>query len=231
VQRLTAAAGDQLLSVVLYGAAAREDADTDRADLLIVLRELSLSAIDAVGEPVRWWLARGQPMPRLFSPSFAREAADVFPIEFLDISAHRVVLHGDDLLADMPIDRAHVRLQCERELREKLMRLEEGYIEAAGNARKLERLLTESYRAFVAVFGGCLYLASDAVPGDDAAVVAAFCELAGLDVEPFTQIHALAHGRALPDPAARVFSRYHEQLMKAVDGVDRFENREKGDTQ
>ena len=74
-------------------------------------------------------------MPRFFTTELMNQSSDVFPIEFLDIRTTHVILHGTDPLADLEIRRDHLRLQCERELREKLMRLREGYVEAHGRDR------------------------------------------------------------------------------------------------
>jgi len=76
-------------------------------------------------------------------------------------------------------------LWCERELREKMMRLREAYVEHHGSARELRRLLVTSYTTFVALFRGCLHLLGGEVPLHNDEVVSAFCERAGLDPEPF----------------------------------------------
>ena len=58
------------------------------------------------------------------------ESADVFPIEFLDIQRSHVLLHGDNPLTGVEIHGVHLRLQCERELREKMVGVLEGRLRA-----------------------------------------------------------------------------------------------------
>jgi hypothetical protein len=223
VQRLAAAAGAELESVVLYGPAARGDAHPGKQyHLIVVVAELSAASLALLSGPIRWWLDRGQPMPRLFSTAFIAASADVFPMELLDIAQHRAVLHGRDPFADLVVDTSHLRLQCERELREKMMRLCEGYAETCDRRRELEQLLVASYIDFADVFRGCLYLSGDAPPARSAEVVTRFCERAGIDPEPFRAIERLASGER-QDPAA-LFARYHAELSRAIAAVDHFTN-------
>lgn len=230
VEGLRQALGGALRSVVLYGSAARggDHAPTSDLNLLVVAQDLAPASLEALGPCVTRWRARGHHAPRLFTPELIAESADVFPIEFLDIRASHVVLHGDDPFAGLEVRGAHLRLQCERELREKLMRLREAYVEAHGRDRDLRRLLRESYTSFLALFRGCLRLLGDEPPADNAAVVAAFCARAGLDARPFGEVEALRQGDAGPGDLKDVFSRYYRELTKAIRMVDRFHHAEGG---
>jgi predicted nucleotidyltransferase len=229
VQRLVRALGERLESVVLYGSAARGDFQKKTSDfnLILVLRDLEPASLEALAPLLRRWLRHGQLMPRLFTRELIRDAADVFPIEFLDILAHRVVLHGQDPFRDLEVHRTHLRLQCERELREKAMRLREGYAESHDHPRDLKRLLTSSYTTFVALFRGCLHLLGGEVPVHNPDVVAAFCSRADISKEPFEEVDRLKHGESVPHLKA-TFGRYYGAVTRAVRVVDRFESPQKG---
>lgn len=221
VQRLVAAAGPQLESVVLHGPAARgEDYGGTLYHLIVVLDRLAPGSLALLSDPIRWWRRRGQPMPRLFSPAFIAASADVFPMELLEIARHREILHGRDPFVGVAVNTSHLRLQCERELREKLMRLCEAYVEAREQPGALARLLVASYVDFAEIFRGCLYLGGDAPPPRSAEVVTRFCELADIDPQPFRAVERLARGQA-GEPRA-LFAPYHEALCAAIHAVDRF---------
>jgi hypothetical protein len=224
VARLTAAAGPKLKSVVLYGASAHGDHYMNSDDyLLIVVKSLDLDTLRAIGEPVRRWLKGGHPVPRLFSPPLIAEASDVFPIEFLDIAANHVLLYGENPFAALKIDRTHLRIQCERELREKMMRLREAFVQANDRAPAIRRLLAESFNNFVTAFRGCLHLSGEPVPVHNSDVIAAFCQMAKIDPEPFQQVEQLKAGAATgPDPLL-LFSHYYAELSNAVGAIDCFE--------
>lgn len=221
---LQATPGAGLISVVLYGSAARGDY-VDRAsdlNLILVLEDLSPPRLDAVAPAVRRWLKRGQQVPRLFSPDLIRASADVFPIEFLDIRAAHVVLHGTDPFAGLVIHPDHLRLQCERELTEKLMLLREAYVAAHGERGAIRRLLCSSYPSFTALFRGCLRLLGDEAPAAGRDVVAAFCARAGIEARVFETVERLRRGETPAADPKSIYAEYDAALSRAAEAVDRF---------
>ncbi len=223
VEELSDALGEKLRAVVLHGPAVRGDgAAPNELPLLVLLGDLEPDTLTAAGPALSKWVGRDLPVPRLFTPTSLAEAADVFPIELSDVTERHVVVHGTDPLGAMPeIDGEHLRLQCERELREKLMRLEEAFALARGKESDLRRLLAASFPAFTMIFRGCLRLHGDPVPPDGAAAAASFCQRAGIDPEPFAAVERLRRGdRALS--AASLFPRYHAAIARAVDAIDKF---------
>ncbi len=233
VEESVAALGSRLLSVVLYGSAARGDFQEKTSDfnLILVLEDLSPASLEALSPVVARWGRRGQTPPRLFSRELIADSADVFPIEFLDILACRRVLHGEDPFSGLKVRRDHLRLQCERELREKLMLLREGYVAAHARPKDLRRLLTDSYTSFIALFRGCLYLLGVEAPSRNAEVVSAFCARAGLDRAAFEEVDRLKRGEGAAVDLKALFARYSEELNRAVGKVDRFDSRRGGESQ
>jgi len=225
VERLAAALGARLECVVLYGSAARGDFQEGKSDLnlAIVAEALDPQTLEALSAPVAFWVKKGNPVPTLLTRAILADSLDVFPIEALDIRTHRVVLRGADPFADLVVRVEPLRLQCEREFREKLMRLREGYLAAHGSPAALSRLLTSSYTTFLALFRAGLHLVGDAPPGDGSATAAAFCARAGLDPQPFDAIDRLRRGEASPGLDLRtLFSTYYEQLTRAAGVLDAF---------
>ena len=207
-------------SIVLYGPAAHgDDYDDASFNVLIVLETVDLASLRAVAAPIARWLKKGRPMPRLFSPKLLQGASDVFPIELLDIADHHVVLHGEDPLTRLQVSTDHLRLQCERELREKLLRLEEGFLEAEGRDKRLRELIGASYLSFALVFRGCLRLLGAPPPKKSADVHRELCRRAGLDAEPFDAAERLERGER-PSDVAALFARYYAELQKLVEHVD-----------
>jgi predicted nucleotidyltransferase len=224
VDKLASALGDRLRSVVLYGSAARGEFHRATSDLnlIVVLADMGARTLEALTPAVGWWRKKGQPPPRLFSSETLARETDVFPIEFLDIRDSHLVLRGEDPFSGIEVGTEFLRLECERELREKLMRLREGYVECHASRSALALLLTDSYTTFVALFRGCLHLVGASVPARNLEVVAAFCARAGLAGAPFEEVDRLKRGEEPPGDLKALFSRYHEQLTKVVGLVDRF---------
>jgi hypothetical protein len=218
VARLQRGLDRRLSGVILHGPAVRGDWHRG-ANLLLLTTDLEVDTLGRLAEPVRWWLRRGQPWPRLFTAELMRDAVDVYPIELLDIAGHHRMLHGADPLGGIEVDRGQLRLQCERELREKLMRLREGYVEARGRRRALDRLLGASYGSLAPVWGACLHLLETPVPERDREVADALCDRLGLERTPFDQVSRVAAGAAHAD--RDLFSRYAGAIAAMVARIDR----------
>lgn len=224
VEDLKKALGDRLQSVVLYGSAARGDFQKATSDfnLLVVLAELEPKTLDELSPVISAWIRKKQPFPRFFSPELIEDSTDVFPIEFLEIRTHHVNLYGPDPLGGIVVQTDRLRLWCERELREKMMRLREGYMESKGKPRAVKRLLIESYSIFLAIFRGCLYLLGGEIPAHNEQVVKVFCARAEIDHAPFDTILRLRSGEKLEIDSKALFADYYNELTKAVQRVDRF---------
>lgn len=222
VARVSSALGERLVSLVLYGPAVHGDAyrEVSQLNLMIVCADLELETLGRLGDPVHWWLKSGQPWPRLFSPELIRDSVDIYPIEFLDITRHHKVLAGRDALASVEVDVTLLRLQCERELREKLMRLREGYVESRGKPKRVRQLLAASYPSFALVWRGCLHLLGVPVPAHDGEVAAALCRRLELDAAPFGEVAQIAAGAGTADELD-VFARYYRELSAMVARIDR----------
>jgi hypothetical protein len=232
VKRLEAAVGERLVGVIAYGPNVHDDEYPmlGGEQLLIVTRDLEPATLRLLGEPVQWWLARGEAWPRLLSPELLRDAVDVFPLELLDIISHRRVVYGEDVVAGVVIDMAHLRVQCERELREKLMRLREGYVEChgAGKTRALRELIGASYPTFVRIFRGCLHLLG-APPARHDHVVSALCAQLDLPPDTFVEIDRIARGERGGDVEA-AFDAYYRALTAAEHRIDRLILKSEGRT-
>jgi hypothetical protein len=154
VRRLTAVAGSNIQSVVLYGSGASSDFDPKRSDLnvLCILRDSSLSALQALAPVVHWWTGKQQPVPLFMTAEELERSADVFAIEFLDMRQHYRVLFGVDMLKDLQVPMALHRVQVEYELREKLLLLRQRLVAIGNNKRQLRKLLLDSLPSFLTLF-------------------------------------------------------------------------------
>ena len=225
VSDLEAAHGDNLLSVTLYGSTARDDADAAKHDVLIVLHRIQLDDLRQAIEPVRNWTRSGQPMPVFFSRDELERAADVFPIEFLQMEQARRVLHGTDPFEFIEISQANLRHQTEYELRTKCLQLRRLFFSAAASAEQLTRVMIDSLSSFAAVFRAVLILHGAPPPVAKRDAVHATAKVLGLDVSPFDEIFDLSEKktRLAKADADRLFGNYLVEIQKVIDAVDQIE--------
>ena len=233
VDGLAGALGSRLEAVVLYGSAARGDYRQGASDLnvAVVVVALDTATLEALTRPILEWVKAKQTPPRLLTRGLLAASLDVFPLEILDLRTHHVALHGSDPFAGLVIRTEALRVQCERELREKLMRLREGYVTAHVTKGGLRALLVDSYTSFIALFRGCLQLLGAAVPRSADDTAAAFCQRAGIDAAPFLEVGRLRDGgSASAGDLKKVFSGYYAALPRAADLVDAFVPAQGGET-
>ena len=227
VENLRQAHGDNLASIVLYGSVAAGDHVEQHSDhnLLIALKRIASEDLQLSQNAMRDWLKSGQPMPVYFTVEELKRAADVFPIEFLQMEKARKILYGRDPFEFVEISQANLRHQTEYELRTKLIQLRRLYIPASTSVEKLCALMSDSLASFAALFRAVLILHGQEPPVSKADSVRATARLLGLDESPFEQILELrSKDRTLTEAEAnRVFSAYLSQIERVIEAVDRID--------
>ena len=150
IAKLQSALGDRLLSVILFGSAAMGDFQQQRSDfnLLCVVTQLGVEELGRCGPIFRAWREQGNPAPLLLTAEEVRTSTDCFPMEFQDMSDHRQVLYGEDVIAQLPIDRSFYRAQVEHELRSKQIRLRQIGADLLSTPERLGDLMADSLSTF-----------------------------------------------------------------------------------
>ena len=229
VGELQEAHGDNLISVTLYGSTAHDEADA-RAnhDVLVVLRRVGLSDLQASREPIRAWTRAGQPMPVYFALDELIRAADVFPIEFLQMEQARKTLYGPDPFEFIDISTANLRHQTEYELRTKSLQLRRLYVSAATSTEQLTSLMTRSLSSFAALFRAVLMLHGATAPVSKIEAVRATVRVLGLDGAPFDRIFEISERKDVrleKQEVDNLFGSYLAQLQRVIDAVDQIQQK------
>ena len=183
----------QLRCVVLYGSAAAGDflPGASNYNLLVVVESLSVVELDALAPPIADWIRAGNPHPLLFTPQQLSASRDAFPIELLDIRQSRRILWGPDLLAELPVKPADLRLQVERELTGKLLKLRGRYLLVSGQADAVGRLMLQSLSTFLVLFRAALRIYEDTVPDRKLDALHALARHIDFDTQPFERLFEL----------------------------------------
>ncbi len=225
VGTLQEALGDRLRSIVLYGSAARGDFQKATSDYQPA-RRFGEAWTREPGTSLAGRCPNGGETVSLFPgsllPSSSPSQPTSFPSSISIFRAHHVVLYGPDPFESLVVHEEHLRLWCEREMREKMMRLREAYIVSQGKEKALKHLLVESYSIFLAIFRGCLHLLGGEMPARNDEVIDVFCTRAELDQFPFDTIGSMRRKEKVDIDLKELFARYYDELTKAVQRVDRF---------
>lgn len=216
--------GQDLVSLTLYGSAARGDFSPDRSDvnLLLILTDASPARLRAIGPAVHAWVKAGHPPPLIFSRPGWRASTDVFPIEIEDMrQAHRVV-RGQDPFVDLETSPADLRQELEREVLGKLLQLRAEYAASGPHPKALGALLVNSAATFFVLFRAALRLRGTVPPAAPAELVKAAAQVAGFDPAAFDWVLERLAGRRVReleqfDPVAERYLAAIERLAQFVD--------------
>jgi hypothetical protein len=128
---------DNLRSVTVVGSSLTEDFKPGVSDIntVVVLHKHSTPALTLVASLVKPLRGQGLAAPLLVTASYIDRSRDVFGIEFLDFQLTHETIFGDDPFASLTFDKSNVRLQCERELKAMLVKMQQGYLVAGGDLR------------------------------------------------------------------------------------------------
>lgn len=223
--RLREAAGDNLVSLILYGSAASGEADTySDLNLLCVLRDLSFSHLAALGKVVESWTKQKQRPPLFMSERELKSSSDVFAIELIDIRQHHKVLFGKDLLKDLDIAMRSHRAQLEYELREKLILLRQRLLSVAEDDARIVDLLLHSFPAFITLFRHLLIAQGKPAPKTKSEAVRSLVAENQSDAELFEQLLQARKEsknaiRMNARDAAQRYLAFAERLTEMVDGL------------
>jgi hypothetical protein len=225
IDRLRETHANNLSSVVLYGsAAAREQLKRDEPkNLLVVLERITPADLKSANSLAEDWRLKGNPLPVYFTLREIQDSADVFPIEFLDMSRVRHVLYGEDPFEVITIDTHNLRHQLEYELRGKLIRLRTLYIPASRNSNRLAALMADSLESFTVLFRHALPMLGAEAPVDKRDCAIAMARNLRLDESVFKRIFEYARDEEvwLESETNKTFELYLRQIECVVEAVDK----------
>ena len=133
---------DRLKMVAAFG---------DTASTCAVVQGLTIDDLDRCAAHAAKWNKAGLDAPLLIVEGELRRALDAFPLELSEIIATRRVVAGPDLFAEIAVPKQDLRRACEVQARGHVLHLREGYIEAAGDRKKIAALVAAAMPPFRAL--------------------------------------------------------------------------------
>jgi len=192
--------GDDLIAIVLYGSGARGEYVPKKSDLnfLIILSEEGIERLGDAIDAAAKWEKRSIPVPLFLTRDYIESSLDAFPLEFFNIRSAYRVIYGDDMIGNLGIKNDNLRLQCERELKGKLLLLRESFLQAHGEVRRLTELIRRSLPACISIFKALLYLKGERIPEKHEALIPATAENFGFDEALFRSLWRIKTGEQRP---------------------------------
>ena len=227
VQSLANALGDDLVSIVIYGGMAKSKSikETDTIKLMLVIREITTDILDRIADPYMKHKRSNQIQLLTLSEEDLQTSTDVFPIKFLDMQQDYEVLAGQDVVKGLEISRDNLRIRCEQELKNLMLRLRQTYINHSSKPKVLSSTMTKSYFAFLNGLDVLAELSTGNTYRQDDEILDAGEEI-GLNMAPLRRIKQLRDGQIFDSPAEQktVYEELMATVRKAASMADKLES-------
>jgi len=217
--------GDALVSIILYGSAAGGEFQRKRSDInfLVVISQTGMERLAGIQKYIHPWRKKHISLPIFMTEAYIDASLDSFPIEFLNmLNSYRLVT-GKDVLAGLKLNKKDIRLQCERELKGKLLQLRQQFILTRGRKAALRALISQSIVTFTAIFRALLFIRGKEIPQNKQQVVLAVCrEFTEIEESFFSELLGIRSGelkcgkKTLQDYVRKYIQQIHD-LSVAVD--------------
>ena len=196
--------------------------DHSRVNVLLVSRHLGDETLDS--------LAQALPQtkrPPHFAPLFMTQhqiesSLDSFPIEWVEIQERHLLIEGQDVLGNLEVPRTYLRLQCEHELRAKLILLRQSYVLGSAHPDRLEPVLHQSASGFATLFRTLLRLSGESPPADPSRVVERVADLYQLQAEGLLGAYRVraARRRHKGQELLGIYRKFMAEIERLVEAIN-----------
>ena len=213
--------GDDLVSVIMYGSAVTHEYKPGISDIniAIVLKDNSITQIAKSTSLQKKWAKSRVSAPFFMTEEYIHSSCDTYPIEYLDMRSNYRVLFGEDVLEHIEINREHIRLQCERELRGAAIHLRRSFIQCAGNNKMLADLLNTSIRRLIPVFKALLKLKGSVIPKSKSDIISTVEDSYDLGASSLSDIFN-SDNKNRKQEYGRLFDNYANDIDTLISAVD-----------
>jgi len=189
---------------------------------VIVVHRIDFGFIEFIASLGRKYGKKGIAAPLILTPEYIRDSLDVFPIEFHDFQLIHWTVAGEDIFKDMVISKASLKLQCEREVKVRLIGLRQSYVTSLGDKRSLADILSHSVVGCMPLIRGVLFLFDREPPVKRHDAIRVFQELISIDAGIFERLLQLRAGLIKPskEELHHIFEQYHTVLESVEAFVD-----------
>lgn len=215
---------DNVVSVLVCGSAAGADyvPGISNITLLVVLEKLEFQDLQKSLKLVSGGINKKIAAPLFLTRKHMESSTDVFPIEFLEMKESHLLLYGEDLLGPLEINPANIRLFCEEQIKGKLIRIRQAYLEIGLKRKGIEALLKESLASLTPVFRNLIRLKGRTPPLEKQEIYIQVCAEFDLDRNVFLAIlRDTKNDEKIDAQDVEVFfERYIAQIQKLAVAVD-----------
>jgi len=152
--------GESGKALTVFGAVLIEGFNVDRDTVrsVLVVEQIELPLLRRLADRGAKLGKIGVAAPLIMTPDHIRTSLDTFPLELMEIQQRHATLFGQDHFNGLAFESAHVRLQCERELKRTLIALRQGLLASAGRERLVRVLEKDAADDLARTLRGLLWM-------------------------------------------------------------------------
>ena len=218
---------NQIKSVYIIGSAVTNDFDTKTSDVdsLIVLKEKNLDIFDFIAPIGKKYGKRKIRAPIIMTDEYIRSSLEVFPVQFLNMQAINALVYGDDVLNGIKIEKADLRLVCERELKGWIQNLSQANIKSLGNDRVIKGLFVSFLSSYIPIFRAILFLYDKEMPKERIAVLDECEKVLNVRMNVFRELVTIKMGKYKPTHAdlKNDFQQMYNTMDDIAEIIDKFQ--------
>ena len=214
-----------LEGLFLFGSAARGDFVVGRSNLniLLLVRQLTVEILQRAEHLHRVWGKHQFIAPLMMTLEDLRRASHLFPLEFLQMKNHHVLLAGRDPFLELPVDDKQLKEQCEQEVMANLLRLRQRFVEGEGKSEAIRALLIMSITAIIPCLRGLCWIRGHSSTGTDREVLDQLPQ--SLQFESTVLLEVLQMKRGLSSPGSFEWIKLYQRYLQALESLcKRIEN-------
>jgi hypothetical protein len=151
---------NDLAAIILYGGTTKEEFDRNNSNinLMIVLKNVNADILDKISPRIQKGVYNLTLAPFIITEHELKSGYNLFPIKFSDIKDHHVLLWGYDYLEDLNISQEFLKRNCQRELKNILLRLNQAYFFNYGFTENVGLSIKKLYSSFLINLNTLLFL-------------------------------------------------------------------------
>ena len=190
-QKLLQLHGENVESIIVYGSAAgiNFQPKVSNINLVVLVRVLDFQFLQRSLKLAGWGLKYKIMAPLFLTREQINDSLDVFPIEYGEIKDNHVAIFGEDVFSALAVDGKHLRIFCEEQIKGKLLRLRQAYLESGADPKIVHRILVNSLGALVPVFRQLLRLTGMQPDVDKEVLFKQLKERFGVDAAVFVAVY------------------------------------------
>ncbi len=211
-------------SIHIMGSAVTPDFNEKTSDInsIIVINEMSFDFIEFLAPLGRKHGKKRIASPIIMTPEYLKNSLDVFPIEFYEFKLIHKTVYGLDILNELQIKKHDLRIQCEREIKSKLIGIMRGYISSTGDKELITETLLRSFAGCIPLFRAVIFLSDKEPPIPRTDVIMAFQDITG-ETRVYEELMLLWNKKIKPSKAEldHIFEEYYKSLKNLSIFIDR----------